>query len=354
MKNHRSKLYLSFIVVLMIFVFNTTTWAAANKNVGYCNFTVNRTKVNKKAVKVKKGNVKLKVKRGFIRFIAPSRGKYTFMWTGPKNGQRADITPMYTLNKNTLSCLEDFYPYGKDMSNILFFVGMGDYTKYSQLAPDRYGGCKYSIVLDKGEEIYFYVKLTRNREAEVGLKITRKTAPKDKIPPHAITISKFEKLKQIITKKDPHNDGDPVLTYTKAYDYPKHLKYISTIKYKKQQDQIIFEYELLEGNKKLLHMSMTYDRSVIANGVIDVHATEYAGNSVKYDALAKVHIYTAKYTNDIYFNLKRNNTNLSVNKINWDLTTFFEFFLIDIDLYILQSNGMTINDLGFIFQDYVQ
>ena len=94
-------------------------------------------------------------------------------------------------------------------------------------------------------------------------------------------------------------------------------------------------------------LSMTYDKSIISNGVINIHATDSDGRSVKIDAYAKVNIYTAKYKHNIKFDVKRNNTKWSINYINSDYSFYLGYFLIDLDSRILNSLGMTVEDLGF-------
>ena len=348
------------VLILLVFSINIAT-PAATKKIKNCGFTVDRVKVIKKAKKVKKGSAKLNVKSGFVRFVAPSRAKYHFKWTGPSSG-RANIVPLFALNNNTLSCFgtETIHISGHSR-NICCYHGDMSYTKYKQIKDDGdYMANTYSLVLDKGEELYFYIKTSTNKQAGIRLTITSKAAPNVQLPGEDKVSYNFEKLKQLISERNPHNTGD--ITLKRSWNFGSSAssqgkEETHRLIYKKQADQIVFEWEIKWGESQGYKMYMVYDRSVISRGTTDIHVTYYSEGSVGYDAISTVNIYTVADETDMHFNVKHNAINKTVNYINGD--AFFRFdSCFDPGLYfafagveykdILSDFGMSFKDLGFV------
>lgn len=161
-------------ILLILFLLLSPVESVKAKTVKYCGFTVNRIKANQKARKVKTGSTKLTLKKGgFIKFTASSRGKYTFTW---KSAKHIKVIPFFTLNQNVLCChTDEEFIVHEGRAQARYYLGDIESTKYGQLLSGGYSSNKGSIVLDKGEEIFFYLK----GSAKVKLKITRKSV-KDK------------------------------------------------------------------------------------------------------------------------------------------------------------------------------
>lgn len=348
------------VLILLVFSINTAT-PAATKNIKNCGFTVDRVKVIKKAKKVKKGSTKLKVKSGFVSFVAPSRAKYRFKWIGPRSG-RVNIVPLFALNNKTLSCFgsETIHISGYSR-NICCYHGDMPYTKYKQIKDDGDNMANtYSLVLDKGEELYFYLKTSTKKRTAIRLKITSKAAPNVELPDRGKVSSNFEKLKQLILEGNPHNTGD--ITLKRSWNFgssasSKGKEETHRLIYKKQSGQIVFEWELKWGESQGYKMYMVYDRSVISRGTADIHVTYYSKGSVGYDAVSTVNIYTVADETDMYFKVKHNAINKTVNYINGDAFLRFDSCF-DPGLYfafagvkyedILNDFGMSFKDLGFV------
>lgn len=358
MKKIISKLCFLIVLISLVFGINIGTPAAVKKNTKYCDFTLNRTNVNKKARKVKLGKIKLTVKKsGYVRFTAPSRATYTFAWTGPKTGKRVKITPMFVLNYKTLSCLGyycNYDIYGKSR-NVSVCEGYLDCTKYKDLY--FYGEIKankYRIILDKGEEIYFFMKISPKKNADIGLKITRKAVNNVIKPAQGKTIANFEKLKQAMAKSASNLNGNPVREKTWYFN---NKPFTERIIYKKQTDQIVFEWDnVYEQDSESYKIQMIYDKSTITKGKTNIHVLKYSGKSIEYDAVATVDIYSMVDETDIRFTVRKNLKNLSITDINFDALFEFDACFNPADwmppriIYrgLLSDMGLSFRALGFV------
>lgn len=348
------------VLILLIFSINIITPAAA-KNIKNCGFTVKRTKVIKKAKNVKKGSTKLNVKNGFVRFVAPSRARYYFKWAGLKSG-KISIVPLFALNNNTLSCFgaETIHISGRSR-NICCYHGDMSYTKYKQIKHDGdYMANTYSLVLDKGEELYFFMKTSTKKRTGIKLNISSKAAPNANMPVPGVVSSNFERLKQLIAERNPHSTDDIVLERTWYFGgsaSSQGKEETHRLIYKKQADQIVFEWELNWGGLPGYKISMVYDRSVISGGITDIHVTYYSEGSVGYDAVSTINIYTVADETDMHFNVNNNAINKTVNYINGDAFFRFDscfdpagyFAFAGVEYKdILSDYGMSFKDLGFV------
>ena len=356
MKKFSIKSCFWIVLIFLIFVNNIAAPAAARKNVKNCNFTVNRAAVNKKARKVKMGSTKLTVKSGFIRFVAPSRAKYTFTWSGLRSGKRVKITPLFVLNNKTLSCLGYYCNYDiyGNSRNIFICEGYMDCTKYKDL--NYYGekkANKYRIILDKGEELYFFMKIAPKKKADIGLKITRKSAHEAQRPVQEKTITIFENLKQSIIESDSHNNEDSVRE--KSWSNTYGVIFTERIIYKKQTGQIVFEWDYMHSSESY-KIYMIYDKSTITTGKTDIHIIKYFGECGAYDAVANVNIYTMADETDIRFTVNKNPQNASINDINFDALSNFDSCIDPANWMrpfinyngVLSDLGISYKDLGFV------
>ena len=354
-----------FFILLILFLLLSPVESVKAKAVKYCGFTVNRTKANQKAQKVKTGSTKLTLKKGgFIKFTASSRGEYTFTW---KSVKHVKIIPFFTLNKNVLCChTDEEFEVHEGRAQARYYLGDIESTKYGQLLSGGYSSNKGSIVLDKGEEIFFYLK----GSAKVKLKITRKSV-KDKRLSKAKLQKNYERLIQEIEKTRPGETEirnlkeliqtrkangldctkleerlklaqEPELKTRIHSEYTKDFEARIVLK----EEKLFFVYST-EGQRKKWTASFTYDKSTISGGKINLHVIRYDVNSLQYDAEAVVDMNKLLYTTDIRFKVNKKNKKKTDNYIEEDALFVVENLFLETGNRILKDLGMSFKDLGF-------
>ncbi len=354
-----------FFILLILFLLLSPVESVKAKTVKYCGFTVNRTKANQKAQKVKTGSTKLTLKKGgFIKFTASSRGEYTFTW---KSAKHVKIIPFFTLNKNVLCCHSDEeFEVHDGRAQARYYIGDIESTKYGQILSGGYSSNKGSIVLDQGEEIFFYLK----GSAKVKLKITRKSLKEKKLS-RAIIQKNYERLIQEIEKTRPGETeirNLQILIQTRkanGYDCTKLEERLKLAQEPALKAKIHSEYSRdfeagivlkgeklffvfsMEGQKEKWTASFTYDKSTISGKKINIHVIKYESNSLQYDADATADINKLIYTTDIRFKVNRKNKKKTDNYIEEDALFVVEEQFLETGKWILKDLGMSFKDLGF-------
>ena len=153
-------LMLSMLMITCLNTVSASAAAARTKTVKNTKFTTSVSKAEKRAARVRTGTTDLTVKKGagYLKFTAPSAGKYSFTFSDVKGRDSSNAyVSFYSKDKNFpkyLSGVKVSTKGGK--SQTLWLAANGQTFSYSDLLSRPIAKRTGKITLKKGQTVYLY------------------------------------------------------------------------------------------------------------------------------------------------------------------------------------------------------